>query len=74
MTFPNDGKFRCFGHPVQKEPLITDTFACIDTGAAYDGYRKLTAMLWPSKEIIQQDYNESPLDTEAKDIGCLDFN
>lgn len=51
----DDGYFRVFGHTRVKEPIITKTYANIDTGCAYTGYGKLTALLWPSMEIIQQD-------------------
>lgn len=63
MAFPDDGRFRVFGHTPQSEPLITEKYACIDTGAAYrkQGFGKMTAMIWPSKEIVQQEYNETEL-------------
>lgn len=51
--FPKDGLFRVFGHTPEKEPIITETWAMIDTGCAYSG--KLTAFLWPSKECIFQE-------------------
>lgn len=62
MEFPDDGLFRIFGHTPRKEPVVTATYANIDTGAAYKsrGYGKLTAMLWPEKMIVQQDHDETP--------------
>jgi serine/threonine protein phosphatase 1 len=56
-----EGVFQIYGHSPVKEPQISDHCANIDTGCVY-GYtrvieeRRLTAMLWPSHEIIQQDY------------------
>lgn len=60
--FPDDGLYRVFGHTPEKNPIITDKFAMIDTGAAYrhHGYGVLTAFHWPSKQIYQQAYDESP--------------
>ena len=54
--FPKDKYYRIFGHNREETPRITDNYAMIDTGAAYKGYGKLTGMVWPSKEIIQQDF------------------
>lgn len=53
----DDGYFRVFGHTQQVKPWITDTFAMIDTGAAYKsrGLGKLTAFHWPSKDSISVD-------------------
>lgn len=53
----DDGFYRVFGHTPARKPVITDTYAMIDTGAAYTnrGYGTLTAMVWPSKQIIQQE-------------------
>lgn len=59
FRFPRDGWFRVFGHTQQLEPIVTDSYACIDTGAAYGG--QLTALHWPSLRIFQQEYDESPL-------------
>lgn len=49
--------YNIFGHTVQKTPIITDYYACIDTGATYDvkGYGKLTAISFPSLKIYQQE-------------------
>lgn len=52
--FRKDGRYRVFGHTQEKKPVITDTYAMIDTGCAYEGYGVLTAFNYPSKEIIQQ--------------------
>ncbi|PHS56005.1 MAG: hypothetical protein COB17_10615 [Sulfurimonas sp.] len=48
------GVFNIFGHYPKKEPVITDTYAMIDTGAAYtkDGYGKLSALHYPSLEVV----------------------
>ena len=56
-AFPKDGMFRVFGHSQQHSAVITDTFANIDTGAAYKdrGYGKMTAFLWPDKKVISID-------------------
>lgn len=63
--FEDDGAFRVFDHTQEAEPVITDTYAMIDTGAAYSGrgYGTMTAFHWPTKQVIQQDYDESPLET-----------
>lgn len=49
-----EGKFNVFGHTPRKNPLVEEHYACIDTGCVFGG--KLTAMHWPSKEIVQQDF------------------
>lgn len=61
--FPSDGLFRVFGHTPEKNPVITTSYAMIDTGCAYAsrGYGILTALQWPSMQIFQQDYDETPL-------------
>ncbi len=61
--FPADGLFRVFGHTQEEEPIITDTYAMIDTGAAYKhhGYGKMTCFLWPEKTYVQQEFCESPV-------------
>jgi len=62
--FPDDGMYRVFGHTQEKEPVITDTYAMIDTGCAYKsrGLGVLTAMVLSKSddgvrttEIIQQE-------------------
>lgn len=52
----DDGYYRIFGHNRGRVPEVTSTYAMVDTGAAYPGYGKLTAMIWPSREIVQVDY------------------
>lgn len=47
------GIFNVFGHTVQERPQVWEHFACIDTGAAFG--KKLTALRWPSMEIMQQE-------------------
>lgn len=63
-TLPSSNPFfNVFGHTVSKEPIITDFFASIDTGAVYRehaGYGTLTAIHFPSLEIIQQPNIEEP--------------
>ena len=47
--------FNIFGHSIVKKPLITKTFAMIDTGAAFDnkiGSSKLSAIHYPSLDIV----------------------
>lgn len=56
LIFPNDGYYRILGHSRVKTAMVTETFALIDTGAAYPGYGILSAMLWPSREIVTQPY------------------
>lgn len=55
---PKDKYFRVFGHTPNKKAVITERWANIDTGAAYSKYGcgNMTAMLWPSKELIVQEY------------------
>lgn len=53
LDFPKDGYYRVFGHTQSQNPLIRDNYTRIDTGAAHGG--KMTAFVWPTKEIIQQD-------------------
>lgn len=70
--FPEDGHFRVFGHNREREPAWTDRSVCIDTGAAYEGYRTLTAFLWPSKTLVQQAFDETPVEQRFKVVGgCL---
>lgn len=52
----DDGWFRVFGHNRTKEPILTEAYAMVDTGAAYPGYGILTGLLWPEREIVQQAY------------------
>jgi hypothetical protein len=63
-AFPDDGLYRVFGHTQQKEAVITDKWAMIDTGAAYGGrgMGTLTAFEWPTKKIIGQKFDETPVE------------
>jgi hypothetical protein len=49
-------RFHIFGHTPTKKAIVTDYYANIDTGAAYKhrGYGNLTAIHWPSLELIVQ--------------------
>lgn len=60
----DDKLFRVYGHTPAKQVLITDREAMIDTGAAYSsrGGGLLSALLWPSKTILDQRYDESPVE------------
>ncbi len=49
-------RFYVFGHVRCIEPIITTNTINIDTGAVYPTYNTMTALLWPSKEIIQQKF------------------
>jgi serine/threonine protein phosphatase 1 len=53
-----EGVFNVFGHTPNKEPIVKDNYANIDTGCCFnrDGYNKLTALMFPEMEIIQQEY------------------
>lgn len=63
FVFPDDGRFRIFGHTQEEGVVLTDHWAKIDTGAAYthQGFGTLTAFCWPTKQIVQQRYDETPL-------------
>ena len=63
MLFPNDGYYRVFGHTPQSFPQITDTYACIDTGAVFTSpnFGKLTAFQYPSMRVWSQERDETPL-------------
>lgn len=50
--FPEDGLYRVIGHTSNSVPIITDTYANIDTGCAYGGV--LSGLVWPTREIITQ--------------------
>lgn len=56
LDFPHDGYYRILGHSRVKTAVVTETYARIDTGAAYPGYGVLSAMLWPSREVVTQPY------------------
>jgi len=51
---PIEGLYNIFGHTPIEEPLITEHYAAIDTGAVF-GY-KLTALRFPEMEVYQQDF------------------
>lgn len=72
--FPEDGYYRVWGHnrvrAVENYPGVGQ---CIDTGAAYKGYGTLTAFHWPSKALVQQPYDESPVKPSFKVVaGCIE--
>ena len=73
--FPDDGAYRVYGHTPQKAAVVTDRYACIDTGAAYTsrGYGVLSGLLWPSKVVLTQQYDESPVKpTFTIKDGCIE--
>jgi len=49
--------YHVFGHTPHKDPRVENTWACIDSGCVYpnEGYGKLTALLFPQLELIQQE-------------------
>ena len=61
-NYKNTTVFNVFGHDVQKTPLITTTYAAIDTGCFFGSFPKteqawcLSALEWPSKKIYTQPY------------------
>jgi hypothetical protein len=61
----DDGLWRTVGHSPVREAVITDTFGYIDSGCAYTSNRgekgHLTGFLWPSKRLIIQPNDESPV-------------
>lgn len=63
ITKPIPGTFNVYGHTPQYEPRLRKTKANIDTGACYTsyGYGKLTALVFPSMKIYQQDNIEPEL-------------
>jgi len=47
--------YNIFGHSPVKEPVITNTYAMIDTGAVYEneeGFGKLSAIHYPSLKVV----------------------
>ena len=47
--------YNIFGHSPVKEPVITNTYAMIDTGTVYEneeGFGKLSAIHYPSLEVV----------------------
>lgn len=74
VPFPKDSLYRVFGHTQEKDPVITDDYAMIDTGAAYAarGLGTLTAFLWPTKAVVQQAFDESPVEAKFTVAdGCI---
>lgn len=71
--FPEDNYYRVFGHTTVKKAKVEPRFCNIDTGCAYpkrDGI--LSAILWPSKTIITQPFNEAPIDSNfTVQNGCI---
>ncbi len=68
--FPKDNYYRVYGHSRTDKPIVTSTYAQIDTGSAYGG--GLTAFIWPTKETIYQRYDESVVEQEFKvNNGCI---
>lgn len=51
-SFPKDGLFRVFGHTPSEEPVCGKEWVNIDTGCAYPAYGHLTALQWPSGQLI----------------------
>jgi len=51
-----NGIFNIFGHTPLPEPIVTDTYAMIDTGATYVNNKQLgylSAIHYPSLEVIR---------------------
>ncbi len=74
LDFPNDGRFRVYGHTPCKTPIIERTFANIDTGAAYTsrGGGTMTAFHWPTKAVVQQAFDETPVEPTFTMVdGCV---
>lgn len=61
--FPDDQYWRTVGHTPMKAAQITERWGYLDTGAAYAsrGGGVLSALLWPSKVILTQRYDETPV-------------
>ncbi|WP_416860685.1 metallophosphoesterase family protein [Helicobacter ganmani] len=66
------GVFNVFGHDVQKEVLITENFAAIDTGCVYHKTKpnaRLSALEYPSKRIFEQVFvSEIPKQTKSRNF------
>ncbi len=58
----DDGFHRVFGHTPCKQVITNQMWHNIDTGSVYGdrGGGKLSALLWPSKTIIDQVFDETP--------------
>lgn len=72
--FPDDNYYRVYGHSIQHGgALVTERFANIDTGAAYPDDHLLSALLWPSKVVLTQPYDESQVEPTFKVVdGCIE--
>ncbi len=70
---PKDGYYRVWGHNRGKTVEdYADVGKMIDTGAAYKGYGVLTAFVWPTKAIVQQQYDETPVEARFRiENGCI---
>ncbi len=74
IGFPADNRWRAFGHSPVKTPQITKDYGAIDTGAAYSdrGGGIMTALIWPSKAIVQQAFDETPTEARFQIVdGCV---
>jgi serine/threonine protein phosphatase 1 len=70
--FPDDNLYRVHGHTRVREVVVGDKVTNIDSGAAYDGYRTLTAFIWPTKQLVQQAFDETPVEPTFTMVdGCL---
>lgn len=60
----DDGFYRVYGHTTVKKVIAQDRECCIDSGGAYSsrGFGNLSALLWPSKTVMTQPYDETPCD------------
>jgi hypothetical protein len=73
--FPEDNLYRAFGHTQKREAEVTDKWAMIDSGAAYAkrGLGTLTAFIWPTKALIQQRFDETPIQPQFSIVGgCIE--
>ncbi len=72
--FPEDGYYRVYGHTSVKEAVVTETWANIDTGAAYPerGGGTMTAFIWPTKQVVTQPFDETPVEPRFTMVdGCV---
>lgn len=60
----DDGLYRVYGHSIVKKVTVGLRDTCVDTGAAYSsrGFGLMSALLWPSKTVIEQPFDETPCD------------
>jgi hypothetical protein len=58
----DDGLYRVYGHTTVKKVVVQERECNIDSGAAYSsrGCGTLSALLWPSKTIMTEPFDESP--------------